>query len=551
MRRVEGVLLGVTCALSGIMGASLLFRQERAPQILASLGAVLGVALAFWLRRLPRGGRLLIWGLVLTLPLAKAAKNLLGTVRYHAAAAAELSSGAAAEPARSREERLNLVLITVDTLRRDALRPYGHLVETPHLEALARSGTTFWAGYSLSNHTTPSMAGLFASAYPSQFAMSETAFRVPEGHVMPAEHLRAHGFSTAAVITNFKLVMERLRLTSGFERHLGQHHKDATLEVDGRLVSPPVLNLPPFHRARREIPDTTAFITQKAGDYLARGPREPFFLWVHLMDPHDPFAPPSRLATGRASASFGPFVDFDGDFSLREADLAERIRLGERYVTLEEKQFIKTRYLDEVRYVDEAVGVLLEALARRALLERTLVVLTSDHGEEFWDHGDFSHGQSFRDVLVNVPLLIAHPTLASGANVHTPVGHVDLLPTIYDLLGVPLPATCQGRSFAALLRGEPFEERPVFMEQGAYNQHQVGLIHGASKVLFDDLDESLEVVEQDTFRTYSLPDPEQLAALRALAREHVARNRKLGGVAFDPAYQREVEENLRSLGYIR
>jgi arylsulfatase A-like enzyme len=163
---------------------------------------------------------------------------------------------------------------------------------------------------------------------------------------------------------------------------------------------------------------------------------------------------------------------------------------------------------------------MLESLARRGLLERTLVVLTADHGEELWDHGDFSHGQSFRDVLVNVPLIIAHPFLGNGGNVHTPVSHIDLLPTLYDLLGVPIPASCQGRSFAPLLRGEPFEARPVFMEQGAYNQHQVGLVDGSFKALFDDLDESLQMVGQDTYRTYSAPEPAQLQELLLLFREH-------------------------------
>jgi arylsulfatase A-like enzyme len=520
MRTIEGLLLAVFCAASGVMASSLLFRQERAPEILAALAAVLGVVLALRLRRLPRVGRVLVWALVLCLPLAKAAKNLRDAVRYHGAWTAELSVGPAAEPAQPSGDRLNLVLITIDTLRRDALCPYGDLVQTPHIEALARSGTTFWASYSLSNHTTPSMSGLFASSYPTQFALSQTTYEVPESRVMPAQLLAEHGWSTAAVITNFKLVTDRLRLTAGFERHLGMHHKEAIIEVDGRLFPPPIFDLPPFHLAHREIPDTTEFAASRATSYLARGPREPFFLWVHLMDPHDPFAPPPRFTSGPPSPSLGPFVDFDGDFSGGEEDLAERIRLGERYVTPEEKAFIKTRYLDEVRYVDEAVGSMLESLARRGLLERTLVVLTADHGEELWDHGDFSHGQSFRDVLVNVPLIIAHPFLGNGGNVHTPVSHIDLLPTLYDLLGVPIPASCQGRSFAPLLRGEPFEARPVFMEQGAYNQHQVGLVDGSFKALFDDLDESLQMVGQDTYRTYSAPEPAQLQELLLLFREH-------------------------------
>jgi arylsulfatase A-like enzyme len=551
MRTIEGFLFAVAWASSSLMAASLLLRQERAPEILAALGVVLGVALAFRLRRLPRAGRVVVWVLVLLLPLAKAGKNLRDTVRYHAAWVADLSAAPAAEPAPAPEDRLNLVLITIDTLRRDALSSYGDLARTPNIEALARSGATFWAGYVLSNHTTPSMAGLFASSYPTQFAMSQIAYQVPESRVMPAQHLAEHGWSTAAVITNFKLVMDRLRLTSGFQHHLGMHHKEATIEVDGRSFSPPIFNLPPFRPAHREIPDTTEFVASRATSYLARGPREPFFLWLHLMDPHDPFAPPPGVASGPPSPSLGPFVDFDGDFSGREEDLAERIRLGERYVTAEEKAFIKARYLDEVRYVDEAVGALLETLAKRALLEHTVVVLTADHGEEFWDHGDFSHGQSFRDVLVNVPLIITHPTLANGANLHTPVSHIDLLPTLYELLGVPIPASCQGRSFAALLRGEPFEPRPAFFEQGALNQHQVGLVDGGSKVLFDDLDESLQVVGQDTYRTYAIPEPGRLEQLRALLREHVARNREQAGITFDPAYQREVEKNLKSLGYVR
>lgn len=442
----------------------------------------------------------------------------------------------------------NLILITVDTLRRDALSVYGGGTPTPGIARLARGGVAFPHAYALSNHTPPSMAGLLAGRAPLEIAVGRVAYEVPESLETPAERLAKAGYRSAALVGNYGLVAGLPGVMQGFDDRFGIHHKHQTLSVKGIQAGPARLALPPFFVPPRPIPDTTAALLDRATAFLdaARGP---FLLWVHFMDPHDPFAPPPAFSRP-ADPELGAVVDFNR-FEETGVDLLEGVRSGRRILSDAQKAYVRDQYLGEVRYVDEAIGRLLEQVDRLGLSEKTIVALTADHGEEFFEHGSLSHGQSFHDVLVNVPLIVRGPGVAgSGRIAAETMSHVGLLDALSGAALGEEAKTPEGRRVQAALRGTAVPDAPAFMERGALNQQQVAMVSGGMKFLYDASRDSVLAVEADTWGARRRPTAAELTRARLTIRDHIqqatARSRG-SNVALDAA----AREVLRSLGYVQ
>jgi arylsulfatase len=441
--------------------------------------------------------------------------------------------------------RRNLLLITIDTLRRDALSTYGSANATPNIDRLARRSLVFWDAYSTSNHTWPAMTGLFTSIPPSRLADGRWTYRIPRDVSLLADDLHHDHYATGAVIANQGLIDNPAGLVLGFDAVLGIHHRNGSLR-SGRFhlrvpgtTFPLSLFVPP-----PPLPDTTAFVAEKSVDFLNRT-QGSFFFWAHFMDPHDPYYPPARL--GAAGLPVPGLDALDNAWY-------DEVRLGRRYVSRGSKSKLRESYMAEVRYVDEAIGRVLDALERSGHARNTIVVLTADHGEEFWDHGDFGHGQSFRDVLVNVPLLMSHPDLISGVTVRTPVSHLDVMPTLYSWLGLPPQRSHTGRTLSLDLAQALLPETPTISEEGAYCPNKVAVVHRGHKLVYDFVEDTWAVIGEDTYHRYAEPSPEELTELLALARRHAARGRAVPGGfgvgGIDSEEERRFNEVLRSLGYL-
>jgi len=313
----------------------------------------------------------------------------------------------------------SLLLVMIDTLRADHLGAWGYPHPTsPRLDALARDGVRFAQFYSTSAWTRPGVASLLTGQYPRTTGIYEERFdALTPGLETLAERLRAHGYVTIGVTAN-----PNINAWFGFDQGFDLYGDSGVLwpwmpaAQSERLLQPGVA----------ELDDATA-VTDRALLALDRQrsehPGKPFYLQLLYVDPHRPYEPP-----------------------------ASELR------TLTESGSKSAAYDGEIRHTDAEIGRLLDGLESRGLLDETLVVLTSDHGEGLDDHPNvprsYAHGNIVYDSVQHVPLLLSHPDLPPGRVVETLASSIDLVPTVLELLGWPLsPQELPGRSLVPLLRG--------------------------------------------------------------------------------------------------
>jgi arylsulfatase A-like enzyme len=319
---------------------------------------------------------------------------------------------------------LNVVVVSLDTLRAKSLGCYGHGRDTsPFLDQVARQGTLFENAIAPATVTGPSHMSIFTGLYPPRHGMI-TGLEAKRNDVKTlAERFRAAGYHTAAFTENGYLIRD-FGFADGFAAYTENTGQ-------GGLSKP----------AQGEVRLTFG----QAETWLGANRRFPFFLFVHTYEVHAPYRPPAEYQ--------GLFAD-DGLPGQPERPM---LRLW------------FTDYDREIRFVDDQIRRLFDALARRSLGETTIVVILSDHGEEFGEHGGWQHGATVYDELLRVPLIFWAPgRVPAGARHTTQVSLVDVAPTLLDMAGVPAPDTLQGRSLrAAIADGREPALRPVFAETRA------------------------------------------------------------------------------------
>ena len=329
----------------------------------------------------------------------------------------------------------DLLLVTVDTLRADHLGTYGYARPTsPVIDGLAARGLRFDRVLSPRGATWPALTSLHTSTLPVEHGVRENMGRMRPGLTSLAEVLAGQGYHTAAFLTNAAEVP-----WSGFQER---------------------------HREYREPRDLRA--AQAAATWLATAP-EPWFLWVHLMSPHDPYVghaddPDLRAPVFQDPAYGGPVSDAQ--------DSLVRGMLGPTPFTEADQAELVARYDEEVAYADAQIGTLLSILEQRGLSSRTLVAVAADHGEELGEHqGYLFHFASAYDGVLHVPLVLSQPgVLPQGRVVASPASLIDLAPTLVELLGVSAPAGWRGRSLRPAVEGRSLAELPVHAELGLSQQ---------------------------------------------------------------------------------
>ncbi len=343
-----------------------------------------------------------------------------------------------------------MLLLVADTLRADRLGAYGNTRGlTPFLDSLAERSYVFHDAYAQSPWTSPSVASLLTSRYPSQHGFLDFASLLAGEERSLAEVLAEGGHATAGFTANTLLSRKR-GFAQGFDTY--------------RVLATPAAR--PRHRLVSWVTGRADAIDAAALEWLDGPARRegPVFLYLHYMDTHTPYQPAApaveRIFAGREPPDFEKLTD---------AHLFGRMGgLDEQTLTA-----VKDAYDAEVLSLDLALGRFFAELERRGFLRNALVVFTSDHGEEFMDHGFTGHGHSLFDELIHVPLLVSVPGQTQRVDVTGAVSLVDLAPTLVELAGGTAPAAFEGRSLASLLRAAPEARQARLPEAPAISEMMV------------------------------------------------------------------------------
>lgn len=358
--------------------------------------------------------------------------------------------------ARAGEPPQGVILILADTLRQDHLSTYGYGRETdPLLRRLAGEGALFEDCQVEGTWTKVATPSIFSSLYPLSHGVFDFDHRLPASAVTVGEAFRDAGRST--------LLLSSIMFTgkfSGLHQGFQEVHEAASL-------------------AERRSSKTAAELVERLIPWLERHRDVPFFVVLHVLDPHDPYRPKppydalwadgdraeeheARALEVRAAIA-DPLLQVFGMPSKDEVAAAGFD--PDDYIGYE-----MDWYDGAIRGMDDALGRLVDYLGESGLDRRTVVALTADHGEEFFDHGRTFHGQGLYGELTNVPLILWGPGRIPAATVvETPVQTVDVMPTLLDLSGAPIPEAAQGRSLVTLVEAAaagrpapPGAVRPVF-----------------------------------------------------------------------------------------
>jgi len=443
------------------------------------------------------------------------------------------------EPHRGNDIPL-VILIFVDALRTDALACYGNdAIDTPAFDRLAADSVVFERAVAPSPWTVPSMATVMTGVSPWVHRVTKPSRDIPDALPTLAERMRAGRYTTAAIGRNKFLC--RGRFERGFERFEFYPRRRAGSPIADTLGRA-------WRKTRREegsTEDLATFATRWLTDHRD----EDAFLWLHFFDPHMPYDPGAELLPdGKMPPRIGP------RFSSVRA-----VRAGRFVPTPDEKAWIEGLYLGEVRLVDAHLGRLLDHLQQLGLYDDALIVLTSDHGEEFWEHDGWEHGHTLYDEVLRVPLMVKLPGAARSDRVQAPVALGSLMPTLLQLCGLTREDELFSYpSLAPMLHGDGGPAAAQFATAKLYYEPQDAVTFDGFKYIRgrnDDRELLFHLtVDPGEQRDVAEDHPQLLdrasGLLDGYEKGEAALRRSIGASDRESPLDSDTEKHLRSLGYI-
>lgn len=363
---------------------------------------------------------------------------LAAALSWWMAPARNTSGGTDAPPAASSDAMTPVVIYLIDTLRADRLGAYGYTRRptSPNIDALARESVVFEAAYGAAPWTLPSVASLLTSTLACEHGVVTYGRKLNANVATLAERLAGLGFQTAAYFSNM---------------HAGS-----------------IADLSRGYRIAEERPTRDNDRSADAGKFLAQHGQQPFLLYLHTMEPHEPFHTPAPVINRFGHIGIDDRENFRALWArlneLRSADWSAGRPRGATDNSAEQTEII--RFLNDhrdgyellydaaVAHADEHLGQTIAVLRRLGLWDRVIFIVLADHGEEFGEHGNWLHGQSVYEEQLRVPLLVRLPRGEHGGRrIANPVSIIDMMPTVLDYLGRrDLCEGCRGRSLLPLLR---------------------------------------------------------------------------------------------------
>jgi|GEM_PF-813629 len=445
-----------------------------------------------------------------------------------------------------RADKPNVLILLMDTLRADRLGCYGYGRPTsPVVDDLANGGVVFTRCYAPSDYTQASTASLFTGQDPLVHGYMNSNYVLEEANVTMAELFRDNGYQTAAFIAN-GLAGEKYGMDQGFDRHVEQNRAPA----------------PELATAARAFLDEHAASSEK-----------PFFIYMHFLDVHDPHRIPHD--------QFGRFAD-PGAFAVDMQDslLLETFVMRawwskvQKWKNASHSDDVVTYFADyadlydaSIAYWDQAVGTILESLDANGLTDDTIIIVTSDHGEQLLEHGFFGHANSGYDVGLHVPLIINDPQSGGdwgGRRIHDPVSLIDVLPALLERVEVPVPSHLDGHSLwphRDTERPAAADAKPIYSEGTFFTNRPVSTLiqsyrDGDWKLILDRFRDTKELynLSRDPGEEQNLIESEADIARRLYTGLQRRYNKNLH--VFDSRDRSRIDQvdeklkELQSLGYV-
>lgn len=449
-------------------------------------------------------------------------------------------------PGNDAAQNVNVLLISLDTTRKDHLSCYGYPRKTsPQIDALASESLVFERCVAASNWTLPSHASMLSGLYPTSHGAHWATVEMREadpgrrtGRMATscqtlAEVLLHAGYQTGAVVANPWYLQKVFRFDQGF-----QHYDD-------RGGKPPAA-----YRRAEEIADLAIAWLDQIAD-------RPFFLFLNFVDPHAPYNPPppydTRFRETQPGNNERPSWDMQPWLDAHDRVLTRDIPLSPAEAAL-----FRDRYDGEIAYMDAQLGRVLSWLRERGLYDRTLVVATADHGEAFGEHEVIGHGLTLYEPEVAMPMIVKLPFGKRTGVVEHAVHHVDVMPTVLEVLGLDVPDQVQGTSMLEPSTRALVVEEYANQEKGPrwprYYRTQRAVYRGSLKYIeYSDGARELYDLERDPLERDDLVEarPADAELMQAALQDWKERTKPIENVQretiqFDPEHL----QRLRELGYV-
>ncbi len=352
------------------------------------------------------------------------------------------------EPGRTR--RPNIILVSIDSLRPDNLGSYGYPRNTsPFLDELAAGGVRFQNAVSTTSWTLPAHAAMMTGLYDSTHGLVDNGLRLGEGHVTLAELLEGEGYQTAGFFGG-PYLHPTFGLGQGFQTY------QSCMTVTDDATSGAVVRRGARAESGHSHADVTGPRTRaEVSAWVERGVAEPYFLFLHMWDVHYDYIPPPEYIE-----RFDP--DYAGEIDGSGFSTDERLHAG---MPARDLRHLIALYDAEIRFTDDTLREIFNVLEAAGHLSDTLVVVTADHGEEFFEHDGKGHQQTLFDEVLRVPLIVWWPgRLPAGSVISDQVRLIDLMPTLASYAGAGRQLAVQGRDLAPLLEGGSLPPEPALAE---------------------------------------------------------------------------------------
>lgn len=362
----------------------------------------------------------------------------------------------------------NLIIIVSDALRQDVLGCYGGDAKTPHIDWLAQQGVLFENAYTTAPCTMPTSVSMFTGNYSRAYGIIQKdehknrthkySFYVNDSEKLFAEALKEIGFDVKMdVESNIAARSNNLQGFSEFRKIRQMSKEDIALVEDTFGVKNIARNKNPLLSNKyHQLYDFLYYL-------LTVPENRNFFLLKWFSDPHGPYDPIEKFKK-KILLVLEKLPKKESFYSKSKVREFNKLVRGKNFSDYEHF-YIKALYKAEVESVDERVGCIIQALKHRKLLEKTFIVLTADHGEMFGEHGRLGHGHDYYEELIHIPLIIMGPGIPQGKREKTAVSHLDLIPTLKDLLGVKYADNIQGKSYSALFYGGSIRDRVLYFDR--------------------------------------------------------------------------------------